>query len=502
MFTLYKQHKDENRLPNHKPVGQALQFKDNRAHNNRVIETNHAIEQSERTTLQKAKIDTLYSSPLQKKEADDTNKSKNETGLPDQLKTGIESLSGIDISDTRVHYNSDKPAQLQAHAYAQGNEIHIAPGQEKHLPHEAWHVVQQKQGRVQPTMQMKGKVNINDDDSLEKEADIMGAKALSHTVVTQTKKNTTASTSSSYVIQKKTKKLDVKGAGEVDCYWEPGGSMDKLKIDNLKPSTDFLVGKPKEFFENAIIADVDVSPDKTKILVFPKNTKHGIFRLQPALGRGNDNASIQNPASWAFFGQETKVGVYGFREDVAYSHKYMNGIEGLTTVKAIADKIYDNMLGKLEYIPVGSSVDGIIKGDTKGMCHAVNSAMGILIQAGLASRDKSAVIKNHTHETPFLTPDRQSNSIIKGAKTNIIKYNDANYNGHRIKFDNHQWISVAGKVYDLVAGIKNGAASAIDKNLEIVEPDKKFKWGSKTLTKVQNGGTAPWGSGYAMADEE
>jgi len=34
-----------------------------------------------------------------------------------------------------------------------------------------------KQGRVKPTMQMKGKVNINDDKSLEKEAEVMGAKA-------------------------------------------------------------------------------------------------------------------------------------------------------------------------------------------------------------------------------------------------------------------------------------------------------------------------------------
>ncbi len=82
------------------------------------------------------------------------------------------------MDDVKVHYNSHKPAQLQAHAYAQGTDIHLAPGQEQHLPHEAWHVVQQKQGRVQPTMQMKGKVNINDDKGLEKEADIMGQKAL------------------------------------------------------------------------------------------------------------------------------------------------------------------------------------------------------------------------------------------------------------------------------------------------------------------------------------
>ncbi len=102
----------------------------------------------------------------------------NNTGLPDGLKKGVESLSGFDISDVKVHYNSPKPAQLQAFAYAQGTDIHVAPGQEKHVPHEAWHVVQQKQGRVQPTMQMKEDVAVNDDPALEQEATVMGNKAV------------------------------------------------------------------------------------------------------------------------------------------------------------------------------------------------------------------------------------------------------------------------------------------------------------------------------------
>ena len=105
-------------------------------------------------------------------------KKENNTGLPDNLKSGIENLSGHSMDAVKVHYNSPKPAQLQAHAYAQGTNIHIASGQEKHLAHEAWHVVQQKQGRVQPTKQLKGKVNINDDKGLEREADVMGQKSL------------------------------------------------------------------------------------------------------------------------------------------------------------------------------------------------------------------------------------------------------------------------------------------------------------------------------------
>jgi hypothetical protein len=102
----------------------------------------------------------------------------NRTGLPDRLKAGVEALSGIALDDVHVHYNSPKPAQLRAHAYTRGTEIHVAPGQERHLPHEAWHVVQQAQGRVQPATRFKG-MPINTDARLEGEADIMGAHALS-----------------------------------------------------------------------------------------------------------------------------------------------------------------------------------------------------------------------------------------------------------------------------------------------------------------------------------
>ncbi len=103
----------------------------------------------------------------------------NHTGLPNQLKSGIESLSGVSLDHVKVHYNSDQPAQLAAHAYAQGSEIHVAPGQERHVPHEAWHVVQQAQGRVKPTRQMQGGVAVNDDAGLEAEADVMGQQAMS-----------------------------------------------------------------------------------------------------------------------------------------------------------------------------------------------------------------------------------------------------------------------------------------------------------------------------------
>ncbi|MEM7186250.1 MAG: DUF4157 domain-containing protein [Bacteroidota bacterium] len=163
---------DSNPKTEKKPV---QKFKDNRPEKNQQEHIQHLADSSQKSKqinqLQEMANQNVSAVPaIQKK--------NNNTGLPDQLKSGVENLSGYSMDDVKVHYNSDKPAQLNAHAYAQGTDIHIASGQEKHLPHEAWHVVQQKQGRVKATKQLRSKVNINDDAALEKEADIMGARAL------------------------------------------------------------------------------------------------------------------------------------------------------------------------------------------------------------------------------------------------------------------------------------------------------------------------------------
>ena len=55
------------------------------------------------------------SAPAQRKE--------NNTGMPDNLKVGVENLSGLAMDDVRVHYNSAKPARLRALAYTQGTNI-------------------------------------------------------------------------------------------------------------------------------------------------------------------------------------------------------------------------------------------------------------------------------------------------------------------------------------------------------------------------------------------
>lgn len=114
-----------------------------------------------------------------------TGKSGSEGGNTNEsrVKERVGAVMGTSVNDAKVHYNSDKPAQLMAEATAQGNEVHLAPGKEKHLGHELTHVAQQKQGQVKPTIQANNGVGINNDPKLEKEADDVGAIAMGNQTI-------------------------------------------------------------------------------------------------------------------------------------------------------------------------------------------------------------------------------------------------------------------------------------------------------------------------------
>lgn len=99
-----------------------------------------------------------------------------EQPLPATLRRAVEFLSGYDMADVRVFVNSTWPALVGARAFTHGSDIYLSRGAEDALAHEAWHVAQQKQGRVRMTMEVNG-IALNDDPALEKEADMMGAMA-------------------------------------------------------------------------------------------------------------------------------------------------------------------------------------------------------------------------------------------------------------------------------------------------------------------------------------
>lgn len=177
----------------------------------------------------------------------------NLTGMPDQLKTGVENLSGLSMDDVKVHYNSDKPAQLNAHAFAKGSEIHLGPGQETHLPHEAWHVVQQKQGRVKPTFSLDGHA-INDEKTLESEADEMGQKAMSTNLAAGSlqSKESTDPTHQLQVIQR-----DEYGPDDIKI--ELQGKKDDYQLGGV---SNLAIGRfVDDWFEEAYESDRRLNPN-------------------------------------------------------------------------------------------------------------------------------------------------------------------------------------------------------------------------------------------------
>ena len=159
----------------------ALEFADNRQ--NRMLQA--LAEPVQRLEDEDEMLQGKFENPVQREEDEaelmqgkfeTPEQKRNETGMSDNLKAGIEDLSGFAMDDVRVHYNSPEPATVQALAYTQGTDIYVAPGQEQHLPHEAWHVAQQMAGRVEPTTEVSG-LPVNDCIELEHEADVMGARA-------------------------------------------------------------------------------------------------------------------------------------------------------------------------------------------------------------------------------------------------------------------------------------------------------------------------------------
>lgn len=126
--------------------------------------------------------------PIQRDELDDEDdliqgKFENKTGMPDGIKQRMEDSFGMDFSSVRIHPDSPSAPEVGALAYTQGTDIHFAPGQFKPdtsagrqlLGHELTHVVQQSQGLVQPTGEVGG-MPVNDNETLEHEADIQGFK--------------------------------------------------------------------------------------------------------------------------------------------------------------------------------------------------------------------------------------------------------------------------------------------------------------------------------------
>ena len=269
-------------------------------------------------------------------------KQANETGLPDNLKSGMESLSGVSLDDVKVHYNSPKPATVQAYAYAQGNDIHLASGQEKHLPHELGHVVQQKQGRVKPTKNVGG-IAVNDSKSLENEATQMGNKAL---------------------------QMKPKGVTQL-AQKQPQGVMQKVSITSKEFKKYIVTGRPDKENkavlkgideENALIDDLkvwDVFPNKelqTRKDNFDIKLNSVAYTVIPAAMNKKKRKASKKPFYRAM--QDDIQNDYSILTDIVEQKKDGEFPEG-KTIKEVFDTTKSAQ--KMNYEEIPFSDGGILK---------------------------------------------------------------------------------------------------------------------------------------------
>ena len=202
-------------------------------------------------------------------------------GLPDRLKSNMESLSRINLDNVSVQYNSNEPGQLKAEAFAQNNNIHVAPGKEHHLAHEAWHIVQQKQGRVKSTGKMLG-IQVNDENSLENEADLMGHRALTGDY-NMSPHNQIQSNSSDSPVQMWNPFKKKKKQNPVLPNVNLAGNLEKLNTgtasDVYKAKTDAAVGNSgmKSGFAKKALKSGDEGNSTTTNLGFSQNESMTTF---------------------------------------------------------------------------------------------------------------------------------------------------------------------------------------------------------------------------------
>lgn len=230
---------------------------------------------------------------------------ENTTGLPDDLKNNLESMFGMSLDQVKVHYNSPKPAKLEAHAYAEFPNIYIAPGQEKYLPEEAVHMIQQMQGRVKASKKVNGTA-INDNPSLEKEAIKEGQKA-------------------SGGVQKKGGKNLVQKKGQ--------GVVQRAKIEKKSHYGTFSVDDAKYKFVNSnkeLDANITFEPgDNTDA------TKIGLTQIIKNQQNGKNQAIDPNAA--------TRMTGDGHRIDrLSNMNTPIYGSDALATGKGLKDTKQDN----------------------------------------------------------------------------------------------------------------------------------------------------------------
>ncbi|WP_299675779.1 DUF4157 domain-containing protein [uncultured Tenacibaculum sp.] len=397
-----------------------FQLKNNRSEANTQKKQQENVDNSVQTqqTAQMQSIANDYTTDQQTT----IQKKENNTGLPDNLKTGMENLSGMSLDHVKVHYNSPKPATVQAHAYAQGSEIHLASGQEKHLPHELGHVVQQMEGRVKPTTSVNG-VAVNDSASLENEATVMGNKALSseNTNTIQTRSLSTNNTKNKPV-QQQAKVIQRQIMS--NATWE-ANCINKVPSAMITADLIFATTALDDFHKNPSITDLE------KII---KYTTSWIEWHRAELPSGLDEALDTVGFLKTTAEMEKKA-----MEKAATKATTINAIIGElteTSGKAGADELFAKFMkygqNHWKYVTKGADVLG---GDKSAACGSFAAAFSSLLKSTDIDESSRVILI----EQNFITGKLPATFIDPSCPGNV-KIGAGNYADERKFFFSKHWI--------------------------------------------------------------
>ena len=241
-----------------------------------------------------------------------------------------QSFGGEDFGGVRVHEGSGQASAIGAQAFAQGNDVHFAPGQydpgsqggRELIGHELTHVVQQREGRV-ATPQAKG-APINADTSLESEADTMGAAAARGEIV----RSGPTGGSGSGAVQAKAiaiqKKDDPKGLAngnvtrhdfmgghgpnpadtakaQADAHTDDGMTLAQqgasIKTGTVRSEAEMLAACEAGHYPR-FIARVSPTDDFTRYSAFGNAGRPFVFATEPANLRGVSAAHAMLKVGW------------------------------------------------------------------------------------------------------------------------------------------------------------------------------------------------------------
>ncbi len=146
---------------------------------------------------------TQYDLDLRDSDKDPIGSKSAENIMPMALQAKMEKSFGADFSEVNIHANSAAATRVGALAYAEGEDVHFAPGQydpqsskgQELIGHELTHVLQQREGKVHPSGERAG-FSVNVDKKLEREAD-EGGKAAAENKLQHNRATHSASTGSS-----------------------------------------------------------------------------------------------------------------------------------------------------------------------------------------------------------------------------------------------------------------------------------------------------------------